>query len=350
MKKIHVVFAAAALLTLAGAGCITIGEPSQQGMDGGVWKSMNKGTDWAQANVAPTATGIGSINGINVVDLIFDPQDEKAIYLASAGSGLFYTWDGAQSWKYVEGLGMGYVNSLAVDYKNKCVLYAALQNKIWKSTDCARSWASQYYDTRGNVFVSHIAIDPLNGNLVYAGLSSGDLLKSADAGTTWSTIYRFNNKISKIFIHSKTSSILLVALQNNGLWKSKDSGSHWTDLRPKTDKFSGTNEIFDLDLDKDAKVMYLTSAYGIIVSDDLGESWRKIDLLTPPGATHIYSFAVNPNNAEELYYSTASTFYTSFDGGKNWATKKLPTGRAGSALLVDPKNSSLLYLGTRKFE
>lgn len=350
MKKTYFVFAAAALLLFAGAGCITIGGPSQQGNDGGVWTSINKGTDWTQSNAAPTAQGVGNINGINVMDLVFDPQDEKAVYLASAGSGLFYSWDGAQSWKYVDGLGMGYVNSVAVDYKYKCTLYAAVQNKIWKSIDCARSWKTMYYDTRADIYVSAVAVDSVNSNIVYGGLSRGDLIKSTDGGATWSTVNRFNNNIRKILIHPANSKMIFVAMQNDGLWKSKDAGATWTDLRPKMDKFSGTNEIYDLDVDKDAKTMYLTSIYGIIVSEDLGESWRKIDLLTPPGSVRIHSFAVNPNNSQEIYYSTASTFYSSYDGGKNWATKKLPTSRAGTVLLVDPKDSSLLYLGTRKFE
>ncbi len=339
-----------ALLTFVGAGCITIGAPTATGNDGGVWKSINNGTDFAQSNLAPTSQGVGNINGISVQDLVFDPQDNNAIYLASAGSGLFYTWDGAQSWKYVDSLGMGSINSVAIDYKYKCTLYAALQNRIWKSIDCARSWKSQYVETRPDIYVSAVAVDPANSNIVYGGLSRGDLIKSTDGGATWSTIHRFNNKITKILIHPANSKMIFAAMQNDGLWKSKDAGATWIDLRPKMDKFSGTNEIYDLDIDKDAKVMYLTSIYGVVVSDDLGESWRKIDLLTPPGSVHIYSFAVNPNNARQIYYSTASTFYSSFDGGKNWATKKLPASRAGSALLVDPKNSSLLYLGTRKLE
>lgn len=350
MKKSILYLAVLSILILGGPGCITIGAPSQEGVDGGVFKSINKSNDWAQVNIVPTANGMGSLNGINVADLVFDPQDNNAIYLASAGSGLFYTWDGAKSWKYVDSLGGGYVNSVAVDYKNKCVLYAALQNKIWKSIDCARSWKTMYYDTRADIYVSAVSVDPANSNIVYAGLSGGDIIKSTDGGVSWSTIQRIGNKVQKIIIHPAKTNIIFAATQNNGVWKSTDSGAKWTDLRSKTDKFSGSNDVYDLDMDKEAKVMYLTAQYGIIVSNDLGESWQKVDLLTPPGATHIYSFAVNPNNAQEIYYSTASTFYSSFDGGKNWATKKLPTSRAGSALLVNPKDGSMLFLGTKKLE
>jgi len=350
MQKRFFFAAALTILLFVGAGCIQIGKAPQGGGDGGIYVSVDKGQSWVQKNIAPTAQGVGNINNIGVMDLIFDPQDNKALYLASVGSGLFYTWDAAKSWYYIEGTCAGYVNSAAVDYANKCVLYAALQNKVWKSADCARSWKTLYYDTRVDAYISALAVDPANSNVVYAGLSVGDLLKSIDGGISWSTISRFNNKVQRILIHPKSSNIILAALETDGLRKSVDGGKQWADLREKTKEFRDADEIYDLDTDKDAKILYLVSKYGVMKSEDFGDSWKKIDLLTPPGSARIYSFAVNPNNADEIYYATASTFYSSSNGGRDWKTKKLPTSRAGAALLVDPQNPSLIYLGTRQFK
>lgn len=349
MKR-YIFIAIAALLIFAGVGCIQIGAPQNQAADGGIWQSSDKGKNWAQKNLVLTSKGAGTLANINALDFILDPQDDKAIYLASAGSGLFYTWDGGESWRYNDALGAGYVNSLAVDYKNKCVFYAALQNKVQKSVDCGRSWETMYFDTRPEVYVSAVAVDRANPAIVYAGLSRGDFLKSTDAGKSWSTIWRIENKIQKILMHPKDSRLIFVVTENNGLWKSKDGGAKWEDLKQKMGDFRDTNVIYDLDMDKEGKVMYLTSMYGIITSDNLGVNWRKIDLLTPPGAVQIYSLAINPDNPQEIYYSTASTFYSSFDGGKNWVTKKLPTSRVGTALFVHPKNGNILMMGTRIFK
>ena len=141
-----------------------------------------------------------------------------------------------------------------------------------------------------------------------------------------------------------------MALESEGLWKSNNKGGSWKDLREKMKDFGDSGTTYDLDMTADAKTIYFTSQYGVLVSVDTGETWKKVNLLTPPSSTRIYSFAVNPNSAKEIYYATASTFYSSSDSGANWKTKKLPTSRTGTALLVDPKNSSLLYLGTRKFK
>jgi len=347
MKKISTLFIGLSVLALFGAGCITIGSNKNVSESGGFLKSVNKGVLWEKKNISPTAKGIGTIANINIEDLTFDPQDEKAIYLSSAGNGLFYTWDGAESWNYVQSLGTGYVNSIAIDYKNKCILYVALQNRILKTIDCTRSWDGKYFDTRTNEFISYLAINPENSNIIYAGLSGGDLLKSADAGESWTTTERFNDKIVKILINPENPRNLMIVLSKNGLRVSNDSGITWTDLNKQMADFRGSSLTYDLVTDKGSKTIFQASSYGILKSEDFGKNWTDIELLTPPGTVQIYSMVVNPNNNKEIYYSTASTFYSSFDGGKNWITKKLPTPNAGSALLVNPKDSNMLYMGTK---
>jgi hypothetical protein len=47
-----------------------------------------------------------------------------------------------------------------------------------------------------------------------------------------------------------------------------------------------------------------------------------------------------------MYYSTATVFYKSSNGGANWTTKRLPTTRIGSALMVGGNDPNTIYLGT----
>jgi photosystem II stability/assembly factor-like uncharacterized protein len=58
---------------------------------------------------------------------------------------------------------------------------------------------------------------------------------------------------------------------------------------------------------------------------------------------------VNPQNDNEIYYTATigdrSTFYKTLDGGKNWITKKLPSGQIPVYLRVHKKNASVLFLG-----
>jgi 3D (Asp-Asp-Asp) domain-containing protein len=56
--------------------------------------------------------------------------------------------------------------------------------------------------------------------------------------------------------------------------------------------------------------------------------------------------AMDPANGQYLYYSTATVFYKSSNGGANWTTKRLPTSRIGTALMVSAKDPNVIYLGT----
>ena len=82
-------------------------------------------------------------------------------------------------------------------------------------------------------------------------------------------------------------------------------------------------------------------------TDDGGETWQIINLITTPLQTYIYSLGVNPKNENELFYGTASAFYRTTNGGANWTVKRLPTQAIASALLVDPVNPKIIYLGIK---
>jgi photosystem II stability/assembly factor-like uncharacterized protein len=93
-------------------------------------------------------------------------------------------------------------------------------------------------------------------------------------------------------------------------------------------------------------VYVLVCRYGLIRTTDGGKTWSKISLVTGPGQARIYSMAIDPANGDNLYYSTATVFYKSSNGGVNWSTKRLPTSRIGSAMMVSAKDPNVIYLGT----
>lgn len=352
MKKIYLVFLLAAGLALAGAGCISFGGGGggTSGNDGGVFKSSDKAENWQQ-KVALAAVKPGAIANVNVMTIVFDPGDPKTIYLGTADNGLFYSVDGAESWLQVGSLAIGRVNAVAVDTKDKCNVYVTTGNRIFKTSDCTRTWQNVYVDTRSDQTVNAVAVDSYNPTVVYAGLSGGDTLKSTDGGASWSVIKRFENDVKKILVNFYDTRIIYVATANRGIWKSTDGGSNWTDLSEKLNEFDGGRDYKDLifDFSKHDTLIY-AARYGLLRTTDGGASWQAIPLLTPPTSVDIYSLAANPQNGNEIYYGTTSTLYKTNDGGTKWVTRKLPTSRAATYLLVDPQNGNVVYLGTTKFQ
>jgi photosystem II stability/assembly factor-like uncharacterized protein len=347
MKKIYFVIFLLASLILTGAGCIQFGGGAGA-TDGGIFKSADKAETWQQ-KVALAAVKPGSIADVNVVTMVFDPQDSQTIYLGTEENGLFYTADGAEAWLQVGAFQSGRINAVAVDAKDKCNVYVATGNKIFKTIDCTRSWQNIYVDPRSDQAVTSLAADFYNSSIIYAGMGGGEFLKSSDAGASWTAIKRFENKVVKILLAPEDSRIIYVALQNQGIWKSTDSGANWTSLNDGLNQFSGALDFKNLLIDPSQRdSLILVSKYGLLKTKDGGKTWQAINLLTPPGSVDIYSLAVNPKNSNEIYYGTSSTLYKSVNGGEKWITRKLPTSRAATYLLVDFKDPNVIYLGTTK--
>ncbi len=341
-------------LLFAGAGCITFSSSGSTGGtgDGGIFKTANKGDLWTQKTAIPTTDGSRrAINSANVTVIVQDPSDAKAIYIGTAENGLWYSYDGAESWRSPSALSRGFVPSIAIDYKDKCTIYVAYDNKLMKSTDCTRTWSDKYVDTRPTNGASAVAVDFYNPSIVWLAYASGDLLRSDNAGETWKLVKNFSNThILRVVISAADSRRIFVVLKDKGMWRTDDGGETWKDLNPTLSKFSGAEKFRDLAVGvSDPKLLFLASDYGILRSKDNGDVWESIDLLTPPKTALIYSVAVDPLDPNNIYYGTATTFYRTSNGGTNWVPKKLPTSRAATSLLVDRSDSNVIYMGTTKF-
>jgi len=340
-------------LLFAGVGCISFqtGNTPSGGNDGGVFKTSDKGEIWAQkAAVSTSGKEAKSIGGLNVVFITQDPQDPNAIYIGTTDNGMFYSYDGGESWSQPSQLSRGKVSSVAVDPKDKCTIYATSSNTLLKSTDCSRTWDVTYLDARPERRTTVVAIDHFNSDIVWTATDGGDILKSFDAGKSWASVQTLKSPVLRLAMSVDDSRRLFAATQRSGLWRTTDGGDNWTDLSESYREFNGTNDFVDLALGiSDPAVILHASKYGLIRSTDHGDTWESVELLTPPKSALVYTVALDPKDVNGIYYGTATTFYRSSNGGVNWIPKALPTTRTATALLVDSSNSNVLYMGVTKF-
>src|SRR3989344_4607004 len=340
-------------LFLIGQGCFSLTgeEAPRTAGPGGMFVSVNKGEAWQAISVLPGAQGVQDLSGVRVYRLFTDPQDTRALYWASRAHGFFYTYDGGQTWQQPQGdLRSGFIYSIAVDPRDRCTLFVTNGAKVFRSEDCSRSWQEVYRESRLDVRVTSIAFNRLAPRQVLILLSNGDLLETTDAGASWQVIYRFEKDVVDVFADPRQRDIFYVASRSSGLYRSIDAGRTWVSLQENMNDFFGSSEYRRFYLHPaNAGVLYWISTYGILRSDNSGDTWEPVDLITPPGSAQIYAFAVNPKNEQELYYTATinnrSTFYRSFDGGIKWATKQLPSGQIPTILHVHPDNPEVVYLG-----
>lgn len=356
-------------IILATSACTfsTTSNTNTQSADSSIFVSADRGDTWRAMTAVPSTTGrAGSIAELSVNLMTMDPADSKAVYLASYDSGLFYTYDVASGWNEVKTLPRATINDVKVDPKSKCIVYAALANRVYRSADCSRTWTQVYFDNNAGITVNTIAVDHYNTSNLYIGTSRGEIIKSIDSGNSWRTIKRLDDSVSNLIISPLDSRLIFVATIKNKIYSftsntntnPADSADlennfiveNWTDLNEVLKDFQLGSNFKDIIVNAKDGTMFIASAKAILRSKDNGFTWENVNLIQPDKEAIINALAVNPDDSNDIYYITNTTFFRSADGGATWTTKKLPTKRAGRELLIDFKNTNMIYLGTKKIQ
>ena len=340
-------------LVLVGQGCIPTGGTNEGAYSGpaGIFASLDGGEKWQSVSKMPNLEGVKELNNVSVYRIFEDPQDFHTLYLASRENGMFFSYDDGKTWQQSQtALTSGFVYGVAVNFEDKCTIYATNGSSILKTEDCSRNWTEVYRETRTDVNVVSIATNFDNKNEVYAITSNGDLIRSSDNGSSWSTIKRFGLTLGEVKLDKLNKGVIYVASRRSGLFKSTDGGATWVNYEKEIKSFSKGLEYrsFYLHPNK-SNILYWISTYGILTSLDGGVSWSPMELLTPPGGVSIYGFAINPKNDKQVYYAATSnarsTLYSSNDGGISWMTKKLPSAQLPTVLYSNSGTTDALYVG-----
>ena len=332
-------------LILVGAGC---GGRSSSGSDGGVFTTSTAGEEWAQTVIVPTAAVIVTLATTDVLNMEMDPQDDTFMYIGTRQNGMLYSQDSGTSWLQPESSAMqdGLIYQVEVDPTDVCTVYVAKGARLYSTRDCMRSFDSEtYVDNRSGVSVVQVTVDWFDHSTIWIGLSNGDVLKSDDYGDTWQTVLKTGEEISDMLIHATDSRTLLVSTYSKGIYKTEDGGSDWEEVDGGLNDLNGADEVYTLIQDATSDVVIASTSYGLVRSTDFGATWEAIQLVTSPGQVTIRSVGMDIENPNTLYYAANATFYHSDDAGTTWDTERLPSARVPRAMLVDPDEPAVLYIG-----
>jgi len=304
--------------------------------NGGVWRTNDYGRTWTPIfDDQPT----GSIGAIAVA-----PSDPNVIYVGSGeglqrpdlstGDGIYKSIDGGKSWQHL-GLRDGQqIGQIIIDPKDANRVFVAVlghpyganaERGVFRSTDGGQTWQKILYKDENTGAIA-LAFDPTNSQIIYADLwasRQGPWENGAWQGT------------------------------GSGLYKSIDGGATWHQLTKGLPSVAqGLGRIGIAVAPSDPTRLYANvdapQLGGVYLSDDAGESWRRVNSETRiwGRGSDFAEVKVDPKNKDIVYSANTST-YRSIDGGKTFkAIKGAPGGDDYHTVWINPDNPQIILLAS----
>lgn len=336
------------LLSLTAASCNLFSTPAA-----GVMRTSNGGIDWQTAN--RLKDGSGSILGLSISKLAFDPQGSDVMYASAYNGGIYKTVDGASNWEQV--LGQIPVMDFVIHPNDNQTIYAGglfeERGRALVTRDGGKSWNAIYTASSSNSGVRSIALNPANPQQIAIGLQSGELILSNDSGQSWRLAQSYNDRINKVLWNFTG---MYVVVRGTGIFRSIDGGFSFQLITSNLQSPGNTSSLSifgdsvstynQLDVSQsNPNVMYMTTNLGLYRSTNNGGNWTFVPMPLRQTSVTPQAVAIAPSSENTLYVSAGKIIYKTSDGGNTWSAADSGAGSLVSALLVDPTLPQVAYAG-----
>jgi photosystem II stability/assembly factor-like uncharacterized protein len=332
----------------------------------------------------------------NVADfrlpLTIDPVTPSTLYALSGGGAIFKSTDGAGSWRQIKPAGPGGfvadLMTLAIDSQNSSTIYAGsfanttpplLPNRLGagavvKSGDGGQTWRTIRAGIPADAFVRRLVVDRSAPSTLYAAYlanAGAGILKSVNAGESWSVVYRTSD-ITAIVVTVGPSGVYAAYAggSGGGMLHSIDGGSTWnpanTGLEYVDVRVLATNPLHP-------GALYVGGVGGLFKRAEAETSWTTLNLPSiaaesrfgvPASDSLVRSLAIDITNPDVLYVNAGrlnacvyddQVLFKTTDGGASWSNSISPplsgcllggyfTTATTPVLITDLSDSQSLYL------
>ena len=294
---------------------------------------------------------IGPFGG-DISALKFDPADASCA-LAISNNEVIHSCSNGNAWEvaYFQGWRVAYPSQIAVG-PSRYYAYV-LQSTLMTSTDRGRTWTGMPVPFK----IRKLQVDAVDTRNVYAlvdrpapePFGSYDLVRSSDAGTTWSIVALPAADMSAydVVTDPLRSNLLYLGLRSaampaaNAYYKSTDSGATWIALT-NTGLPDGGPAYLAMD-PAAPDTLYMTRRVDgpmtmyLSRSTDGGKTWQAAPTNLPPGNNLSDVVVPDPAQPGTLYIAGAEIF-KSTDGGRIWSliTPSIAPDAAPISVVVHP--------------
>ncbi len=278
------------------------------------------------------------------------------------------------------------VRAIAIHPQNKDVIFVGTQHGPYRSNDGGDHWERLGFPDRSAVIWT-LSVHPTQPRIVYAGAAPVALYRSTDGGDNWHRMPQakspahceragFDTRTIRITADPGRPDDLYVAIEVSGVIRSSDAGETWSDMSGTLIDLAKQNKHLQSDIGGrhcgicegmlDSHALAISSAapgtpflavrMGIFKSDDRGAHWHDTHVGRFSPLTYCRDIIVSPHNPRTMYaalsqaaFSKAGSLYRSDDLAQSW--KRIDHGvQAEStvmALAVHPTDPARVYCCTR---
>jgi len=254
-----------------------IDDPLTVGGRGDIYKSMDGGENWFEANGTKNILGVPQIQG-SIYDFAVDPLNSNILYVGATSQGVFKTTDGGSSWKKIIS---ATVTIGAVDYFNVVKTSPSNGSEIYVS-------GFRYYSEA--VIPLWIAWD--YNTLGIPGILPLSLKKSIDGGSSWvdigttftppALVTDLTFELSSRNIFTSTIAYqtpVYITVGNKGIFQSSDYGKTWFQSMDACQESLSQFPLLSLSSysDNQKNLLATTSGFqGLYISTTGGNSWNIV--------------------------------------------------------------------------
>lgn len=341
------------------AGTFWVGSPS-----GGLWRTIDGGTNWTILNNNETVLGVSDIAipsdyaASNTIYIATGDRDGGSMWSLGGGqgadnvtAGVYKSIDGGTNWSatgltFTKSSG-AQITRLLIHPTNPAILYASTKDGIYKTVNSGTSWS--LIRPYAPFIVMDMEFNPGNPNIIYAsstGYGAGYIFRTIDGGTNWSSIvanitggYRVELAVTP------NNSAVVYALVCNingglvGVYKSTTSGASFFQVNTNTTQNmlgyysngqgantgQGTYDLCIAASPSDVNTVYL-GGINTWKSVNGGVTWTISNMWTSSGTynfvgapvAHADKHALAFQNGTTLFEGNDGGIYKTTNGGTNW--------------------------------